>query len=181
VVAKLLDATIVRRLKEALAQETGFAVESGPRVMKTRGLRWARRPHGLCARRRDRRRRARQRCWCRDARCSAGARRRALPPPFVCRQGPLANVSFGRGCRQLGDHRARLAPESAQQPCCCCALCATLSACSPNGSCMGLCFQPGVMDRAWTPRQATFLADWPRAHSHVKRRDRNDRQAAAQG
>jgi len=34
VVAKLRDATIVRTLKEALAQETGFVVESDPRVTK---------------------------------------------------------------------------------------------------------------------------------------------------
>jgi len=35
VAGKLRDATVVRRLKEALAQETGFAVESDPRVTKT--------------------------------------------------------------------------------------------------------------------------------------------------
>ncbi|KAG8457192.1 hypothetical protein KFE25_000886 [Diacronema lutheri] len=35
VAAKLRDATSVRRLKEALAQGTGFAAVSDPRVMKT--------------------------------------------------------------------------------------------------------------------------------------------------
>jgi len=35
VVAKLGDVTVVRRLKEAIAKETGFAVESDPRVTKT--------------------------------------------------------------------------------------------------------------------------------------------------
>ncbi|KAG8456908.1 hypothetical protein KFE25_004419 [Diacronema lutheri] len=35
VAAKLRDATVVRRLKEALAQETGFEVVSDPRVTKT--------------------------------------------------------------------------------------------------------------------------------------------------
>jgi len=35
VAAKMRDAAIVRRLKEALAQETGIAVESDPRVTKT--------------------------------------------------------------------------------------------------------------------------------------------------
>jgi len=35
VAAKLRNATIVRRLKEALAQETGSTVESDPRVIKT--------------------------------------------------------------------------------------------------------------------------------------------------